>query len=387
MGTVVVTGAAGSLGRRVVASLARGGHDRVIAVDVHELDGQPQEVETHVFDLAGDADSVDDRIDAAIVGADRVIHLAWQAPAEGRRVRPELDPAANANHRALRRILAAAARAHVRGFVHLSSATVYGAWPDNQVPLSEEAPLRPNPELAFAVGKGDAERLVADWAEAHPEVAVTVLRPAPVIGSTTQPLYRALVGTGVPRWDELARRVQFLHVDDLAAAVVLASRDRLRGAFNVAPDSGTRDDTARDLAGGVARIRLPGRLGRLVASWGWGLSRSGAPRAARAYGNYPWVVAPDRLKAAGWRPLYSSEEALVETDPRAHWDDLPPGTRQNYTLLVAVVASVVAAASGVSVAVVIVRRRRSRPATAPTWAGSARARWPGAPILPGGSRP
>ena len=58
-----------------------------------------------------------------------------------------------------RRVLdaaAAAGRAHV---VVLSSATVYGAWPTNPVPLTEDAPLRPNPGCAFAVQKAEIERL------------------------------------------------------------------------------------------------------------------------------------------------------------------------------------------------------------------------------------
>jgi nucleoside-diphosphate-sugar epimerase len=181
-----------------------------------------------------------------------------------------------------------------------------------------------------------------------------------VVGSTTQPLYRALTGNSVARSEDAPpRRVQFLHVDDLAAAVALVVHERLRGAYNVAPDSGTRDDTARALAGGVAKVRLPARVATLVASWGWELSRAGAPRAAAAYRTYPWVVAPDRLKAAGWIPRYSSEEALVDTDPRMHWDDLPPGKRQNYTLLVVIAAAVAATVAASSVTLLLVRRRRA----------------------------
>ena len=54
------------------------------------------------------------------------------------------------------------------------------------------------------------------------------------------------------------------------------------------------------------------------------------------------MVAPDRLKAAGWVPQYSSEEALVATDMRVHWDDLPPGRRQNYNLIIALIAAAAA---------------------------------------------
>ena len=134
--------------------------------------------------------------------------------------------------------------------------------------------------------------------------------------------------------------MQYLHVDDLADAVVLAWERRLSGVYNVAPDTGVREDEARALAGGVAKVTLPARLAHAVAAWTWQLWRRGVPVEARAYATHPWVVAPDRLKAAGWTPHYSSEEAIVATDMRVHWDDLPPGRRQNYNLLLAIAGAV-----------------------------------------------
>ena len=38
--------------------------------------------------------------------------------------------------------------------------------------------LHMHPELAFAVQKAEIERLVADWRDEHPDVSVTVVRPA-----------------------------------------------------------------------------------------------------------------------------------------------------------------------------------------------------------------
>jgi nucleoside-diphosphate-sugar epimerase len=357
MGTVVVTGVAGSLGQRVAERLA--GCDGVTAVvgfDRVPVAGFPSPVETVCVDLSDDA-APGDAFERACAGADGVIHLAWRT-ADGRRERREsVRATAAANHRVLRRVLAAASAGRPSSFVHLSSATVYGAWPDNPVPLSEDATLRPNPEFSFAVEKADAERAMAEWAEQHPDVAVAVLRPAVTVGSPERPLYRALGGTDAPSADEPARPVQFLHVDDLADAVVLAWRTRLRGPYNVAPDSGIGERTARALAGGVATLRLPARLAQAVASWSWDLARFGVPRQALAYATHPWVIAPDRLKAAGWMPRFTSEEALVATDVRPHWDDLPPGRRQNYTLL-AVMASGAAVLGGTVGGVRAWRHRR-----------------------------
>lgn len=154
--------------------------------------------------------------------------------------------------------------------------------------------------------------------------------------------------------------MQYLHVDDLAAAVLVAVEQCLRGVYNVAPDGGMPEGVARALVGGIAKLTLPARLTGPLAAWGWRRWRRGVPSEARAYTAHPWVIAPDRLKVAGWVPQHSSEEALVATDDRPHFDDLPPGRRQNLTMLVAGIAVSAAAAAGVG-AVLALRARRRRP--------------------------
>lgn len=212
----------------------------------------------------------------------------------------------------LRAQLDAAAAEGVRHVVLVSSATVYGAWAHNPVPLTENAPLRPNPGFAFAVEKAEAERILAEWHDDHPGTATCVLRPATVVGpGADAALARALAGTVGFRSAEAARPVQYLHVDDLATAVDLALRDRLEGVFNVAPDGWVPDDTARALAGGTARWALPERLTRpLQAAWR-ALSPTREWAGVEPYTRHPWVVANDRLVAAGWRPQHSNEEAYV----------------------------------------------------------------------------
>jgi len=46
----------------------------------------------------------------------------------------------------------------VRNLVVKSSALVYGAWPNNPVPLTEDAPVRPNAELLYAVQRAHLEQ-------------------------------------------------------------------------------------------------------------------------------------------------------------------------------------------------------------------------------------
>lgn len=372
MRTVVVTGAGGSLGRRVVALLAA----RDDLAQVVAFDRRPPVPVEHprapVVYRQGDLSECG-ALEGVVGECDAVIHLAWQAE-DGRLARrrsaagPRRGCSAagrwrgqgadgDTNLAALGGVLdAVAASRRVTQVVHLSSATVYGAWPDNPVPLVESAPLRPNPGFAYAVEKAEAERVLAEWHGAHPSVAASVLRPAVTFGAHDRPLYRALAGIGRPRALGGNRPVQLLHIDDLADAVVLVWDRRLDGTFNVAPDSGISPDTAGALAGGLQRVALPGGLVRPLSALSWRLWRGGVPSGALAYTMYPWVVAADRLTKAGWRARYSTEETLVTTDDRSHWDDLPLSRRQ----LVTVGGSALAAGAGVAAATLRVRARRAR---------------------------
>ena len=223
MRTVVVTGVAGSLGQRVAARLAaRADVDRVVGIDVVPPDWSDPKLDVRIVDLAV-PNGPDDELVIAFGSADSVIHLAWRTP-RGRRRGGRGTAVTRRGHQPPGAAIGSWGRLAASGpksLVHLSSATVYGAWPDNQIPLTEDAPLRPNPEFAYAVGKAEAERALAEWAEEHPEIRVAVLRPAVTVGSP-EPLYEALGATRAPRAGDGRRPVQYLHVDDLADAVVLA---------------------------------------------------------------------------------------------------------------------------------------------------------------------
>lgn len=354
----MVTGVAGSLGSRVLARLlASPGVRRVVGVDVVPCPASDPRLDVRVIDLGARPGPGDPELEQAFHGATAILHLAWAVPDRRGASSRDQAAAAAANQRALARVLDAAAKTGVESLVHLSSATVYGAWADNKIPLTEDERLRPNPEFSFAVSKAEAERTLSEWADQHPSVAVAVLRPAVTVGTGERPLYQALGITRSPRSGDGGRPVQYLHIDDLAAAVMLAWERRLAGVFNVAADAGIPEEQARALAGGVARIALPERVAVTASSLAWRLWRKGVPVEARAYAAHPWVVAPDRLKAAGWAPGYSSEEALVATDQRLHWDDLPPGRRQNYNLIIAA-GALAAVASGAGLVVELIRRRR-----------------------------
>lgn len=345
----MITGAAGSLGRRVVDRLA-GGTATLLAVDRVAPSPVPGGVEVVVEDLAT-AD-----LEALLDGAATVVHLAF-ATADG--VEADLDTA-RANVAATRRLLESAGKASVEHLVVLSSATVYGAWPGNPVPLTEEAPVRPNPGFGYAAAKAEVERLCAEWADERPGATMAILRPAPTLGDDHESwLSSALrqASSGVRAGDEAEPPAQFLHVDDLAAAVVLAVQAPLDGAYNVAPDGWISADEVRALAGAPPRVRVPVGVARAMAAiaWRWRVART--PPGLIPYTMHPWVVANDRLRAAGWTPGSSNAETYVAAHEGTWWSRLSPKRRQELALAVSTTA-VASVAAGV--AVFVRRRLRAR---------------------------
>ena len=187
---VVVTGAAGSIGRRVVSRLAdRDGVD-VLAVDKISMADVDLRADTKMVDLA-DADLV-----ALLAGADAVVHLAsTMTAASDEPAEAELELAI------VRRVLDAMTEAEVGHLLIMSSAMVYGAWTGNPVPLTEDSPVRPNADFAWARQRLRIERLAEEWSSKRAGTALSILRPTAVVtddhlGQLARTLYSARLGRG-----------------------------------------------------------------------------------------------------------------------------------------------------------------------------------------------
>ena len=343
MARLVVTGAASPLGRRVRELLAaRDDVTSVVALDLRRVAGAS---DSWQLDLATQD------LTEAFEGADGVLHLAsvFGPAMEG----PEIDDAVEVL--LARRVLEAAGKAGLSRVVLVSSATVYGPWANNPVPLTEEAPLRPHPDLAFAVQKAEVERVAAEWSLDHPAVAVARLRPATIVSDEQGGwLATALdAASRLPAGEDTP--AQYLHVDDLATAVVAAWDAGVDGPVNVAPDGWLTPNERRALDP-VPKIRLPERLALAVANWRWRLRLAPTPPGVLAYARHPWVVANDRLKDTGWTAANSNEEAYVLGHEASAIESISPQRRQELALGV-LGGVLVAGAVGVGF---LVRRRRRR---------------------------
>ena len=255
-------------------------------------------------------------------------------------------------------LLAEASRSSARHLVLVSSAMVYGAWANNPVPLTEDAVLRPDVEFTYARQLGAVEQMADDWRTAAPGRTVTVLRPVVAMASDgTSGLARALAAGMGQRFGEDDPPAQFLHLDDLASAVALAADRRLDGVFNVAPDGSIPAESVRALAGARPRLKLPDRLAEVIGRLRWQFQRGPIPPGLRSYTRSPWLVANDRLKATGWRPTVTNEQAYVEGTEAKWWTMVTPKRRQELTF--AAMGAVAVLIAGV-IALVVRRRHRRR---------------------------
>lgn len=301
MVAIGVIGAAGLVGSALLSVLAdEEAVTRLVGIDVGPPARHVRGLEFHL------ADAAHSELEPWFEGLDVVVHLASV-------VDPILDEAlmARVNVEGTRRVLDAAAAVGVHKVVRVSSAAAYGAWANNRLPLTEADALRPNPGFSPGVQDAEVERLLSEWRDGHPGVVVTTLRTAPVFGpGAARLMSRLILGHPRLRVRGASPPVQATHVDDLVDALALVVRDDHPGTFNVACDGWLESDVARALFPRMAAPAFPAQLLERVLARSWESGLGEVPPGVIPYLQHPWVVANDRMKAIGWTPRHTNEQAI-----------------------------------------------------------------------------
>jgi len=301
MPVVAVTGAAGGIGHTLTVRLAASPRvKKVIAIDSRR------------GDIAGVTWRVADVRDPALAGrlhgVDVVVHADFDlTPDSDARQRRAF------NVRGAQTVLTAAAAARIGRVVLVTSAMVYGARPDNEVPLSERAPLAADADNSVAGDLLEVEQLARRSPRANPGMAVTVVRPAALVGAGPDPVDtlvtrhfeapRLLTAKGcAPRW-------QFCHVDDLSSALEFAVGGGIDGGFAVGSDGWLEQEEVERISG-LKSIELPARLTLGTVQRLHQVGLTPAPAMDLRYVLYPWVVDCAALHEAGWRPAFGNADAL-----------------------------------------------------------------------------
>ncbi len=248
---VVVTGAAGRLAQAVLPMLcANPAIARVTGIDRVPSAFRHAKFEPVVADI-GDRAAHD-----RLRGVDALVNLAFVVL----RGRLTLSEMRRGNVDGTRALLSAAHDAKVGSIVQLSSAAVYG----HGTGIAEDAPLGPLPRFRYALHKAEVDAWIA---QALPGIAV--LRPTIILGPHAQPLLKRIAAAPCHvRLPDPQPRLQCVHEDDVARAVVLALAQRGSGVFNLAAPT---EFSLRELV--LARHPhapgVPLALARLALGFAW----------------------------------------------------------------------------------------------------------------------
>jgi UDP-glucose 4-epimerase len=130
---------------------------------------------------------------------------------------------------------AAAEGSAVRKIVLKTSTLVYGSNYDDPYFFRETARRTHPPTTPVERSLVEVDALVGDFVEDHPEIAVTLLRLANVLGDDVSTVFsRMLRMPVVPEVFGYDPRLQFVHEDDVTRALAHATAHDLPGTFNVA---------------------------------------------------------------------------------------------------------------------------------------------------------
>jgi nucleoside-diphosphate-sugar epimerase len=263
------------------------------------------------------------QLEEAFRGAEVVVHLAFMITGAASR-----DTIQQINIEGTLNAFRAAAAAGARRFVYASSVAAYGFHRDNPVGMTEDWPARPAAHLFYAQEKAEIERLLEQEAARHAGLELYLLRPPIVLGPDAVGAKELVPGRLAPfvhRLGDLKARVplpvitppvpiQFIHQDDVGQAFLLCIvAAGPPGVYNITGDgvlSGSQ--LLREL--GFMPIPAPARLLRTAARGAAALPFVPPFAAWTEAITHPAIMDASKAKRElGWRPQYTSLEALRDT--------------------------------------------------------------------------
>ncbi|MFL5749293.1 MAG: NAD-dependent epimerase/dehydratase family protein [Chloroflexota bacterium] len=219
----------------------------------------------------------------------------------------------------------------VRKFVFKSSSHYYGAEQDDPAFFTEEMPRPHPPRTGLERDILEAEGAVSEFAQRHPDVNVTVLRFANVLGPDVDtPFTRMLRLPAVPMVLGFDPRLQFVHEDDVVHALEHAAFHITPGIYNVAADGVLALSEIIDLVG---KVPLP-----ILPPWGTGaatglLRRLGFRIPDEVVNQLRFGRGVDNrlFKSTGFDYGYTTRETVIKLSEHLRLAPVMRGTDQEYT--------------------------------------------------------
>lgn len=291
---VFVTGSSSRLAQALLPALCA--HPEISAVTGVDL--APPRFWHDKF-RAWQLDIRDPQIFSLLAGHDALAHLAFVV-LRGRTSTRSME---QINVAASLALLDAARCAGIKRLVHVSSAAVYGSGEA----LKESSPLQPLPGFLYAVHKAELEhRLEADIP------GCVRLRPHIILGPHAQPLLKRLLHQ--PFFVSLPDpqpRLQCVHEDDVAQAILLGVLGDVHGAFNLAAEGSF---SFREAIGRPHEVcfPLPLAFARLALSAAWRLTGwGGEPAWIEGITKTLTLDSTRARRQLGWQPRYTVAQTLA----------------------------------------------------------------------------
>jgi UDP-glucose 4-epimerase len=218
----------------------------------------------------------------------------------------------------------------VKKVVFKSSTHFYGCHQDDPA-FFDETMRRPHPpKTGIERDIVEAEASLNEYAERHPETAVSVLRFANVLGPDVETSHIKLFSLPVvPMILGFDPRYQFVHEDDVVHALEHAVKHRVPGTYNVAGD------------GVLALSEVAGLLGKpyapVLSPWGTGIAAALArrlgvhiPPEALEQMRFGRGVDNRRYKAAGFNYKHTSRETVEKLGEYLRLHPVVRGAQEPY---------------------------------------------------------
>lgn len=294
-------------------------------------------------------------IGAELRGVDAVVHVV--TPTDLSHDQAE-EPTARRDRlvREVRTLVLACAANAVSQLVVVTAAQIYGAAPENPVPMPADSGLRARGQDGLVADLVAVEEALAEVGPAYPALRIAVLRPASVVGGVDTVTTRHFaaprllrVAGGAPTW-------QFCHVEDLAAAVEVVIDQHLVGPLPVAsPGYLSQGDIEQRT--GMRPVEVGASTAGAIASRLHRLGTLKSPESDLDFVTHPLVVQADALLAAGWSATYDNDLclAVLLDDAAGHTRGAPRFGARDAAALGAASAAVAVGATAA-----IMRRRRRK---------------------------
>ncbi|MDO3722390.1 SDR family oxidoreductase [Marinobacter sp. chi1] len=243
---ILVTGAAGALAQQVISRLKE--DCDLVAIDFREQVYLGDDIPSYRIDF-------NKRVFEDLFRRyefDGVIHLGRIQSSELTRMRRY-----NANVLGTQKLLDLSHKYGVHRVVVLSTYHVYGAVAYNPALIDESAPLKSAGLSADLIDSVELENLANIYLWRYPDLNITILRPCNIVGpGVRNSISTLLAGQNAPVLAGFSPMMQFIHIDDMADAIVKTYQKPTRGIFNVAPEDWVAYQHALKLAG-CRRIPIP----------------------------------------------------------------------------------------------------------------------------------